>query len=74
MSVHAREVAQEATDRGVNWFLWRPVFAGLCTLPDLRTTWTLEDVVLAHAALDAREAIEIISNEEARKQHERRTS
>lgn len=71
MTPAALEVTKEAADLGVNWFLWRPVFAGLCSPPDLRDRWTIEDVVLAHAALDAREAIEIIGSEEAKKRNER---
>lgn len=50
----------------MNWYLWRPVLAGLCTRPDLRGPWTLRDLVEAHSVLDAREAIEVLADEAAK--------
>jgi hypothetical protein len=32
--------------------IWRPVLAGLCTLEEIERSWTLDDLMDAHEALD----------------------
>jgi hypothetical protein len=38
-------------------FLWRPVVEGMCTLHELRTIYTFDDLADMHEALNLRAAI-----------------
>lgn len=39
----------------VEWFIWRPVKAGLATLREIETHWSLDDLLDSHFILDATE-------------------
>ena len=50
---------------------WRLVLAGVATLPELHREWTLEDILDAHEALDAKEALERHFMERAKREARR---
>lgn len=56
----SEEVAQE-------WFVWRLVFAKVCTLRELETFWSIDDALTAHEILDAQEECERKQMEKAKK-------
>lgn len=39
-------------------FLWRLILEGICSLEELKTSWTLDDVLRATAILDMKQAIQ----------------
>lgn len=36
----------------MNWFFYRPIMRGLCTMHELRTVYDLDDLLDFHEALD----------------------
>ena len=36
----------------MNWFFYRPIMRGLCTMHELRTIYDLDDLLDFHEALD----------------------
>lgn len=46
------------------YHIWRLIIAGIATLEELETTWSLDDVERGNAALNAKEALqaELVKN------------
>ena len=58
---------QRASDRGVDWFVWRVVLSSDVPdgLADIRQRWSFADVFEAHLALDAIEELRELEQEKA---------
>ena len=54
-----RRVAPNIAD---NLYLWRPIIRGKCTLHELRTVYTIDDLADINEALDLEDAINMPTN------------
>jgi len=36
----------------VDWFVWRPIVAQIATLEEIERSWSIDDMLDAHEALD----------------------
>ena len=69
-----KQVSEETKEYGVlalevrfEWLLWRLVVAKVATLTELRTTYSLADVLKLNSILDMKEDIERCMSDEAEK-------
>jgi len=58
-------------DRGLNWWVWRPIIAGITTYTEVMEIHTLSTLIDAHSALDIKQEIDDLSAKIAEEQRER---
>lgn len=47
----------------MNWFLWRPVIAGVARLEEIEMHWDLLDLMTAHELLDLKDEADWRANQ-----------
>ena len=66
---HPRRKTPRLHDPGpssVNWAIWRPVLAGLDTLTNVKYSWSIDDLMDSHEALDIQHETEQAAYERAK--------